>query len=94
MADSPEDPITSLAEGAAQLHELFTAYVNAGFSRDEAAQDRYRDHHRRRQELSQRVVYASTVTGNTILATAPRVVCCWVSDPIPGTARSTFPPSV
>lgn len=36
MADGPEDPMTSLAEGAASLHELFMAYVNAGFSRDEA----------------------------------------------------------
>ena len=34
----PEDPISLLAEGAAQLHELFTAYVNAGFSRAEALQ--------------------------------------------------------
>jgi hypothetical protein len=38
MADDPEDPITLLAEGAAQLHELFTAYVNAGFARPEALQ--------------------------------------------------------
>lgn len=28
--------MTALAEGAAQLHELFTAYVNAGFARAEA----------------------------------------------------------
>ncbi|GAA2803056.1 hypothetical protein [Streptomyces showdoensis] len=31
MAD-PEDPITQLAAAAAQLHELYLAYVNAGFS--------------------------------------------------------------
>ena len=28
--------MTALAEGAAQLHELFTAYLKAGFSRREA----------------------------------------------------------
>lgn len=32
----PEDPITLLAEGAAQLHELFLAYLNAGFSEGQA----------------------------------------------------------
>ena len=35
---SPEDPITALAQGAAQLHELFTAYINAGFTDAEALQ--------------------------------------------------------
>jgi hypothetical protein len=34
----PEDPITSLAEGAAQMHELFMAYLHAGFTRAEALQ--------------------------------------------------------
>lgn len=32
----PEDPITQLAEGAAQLHELFLAYVTAGFTEQQA----------------------------------------------------------
>lgn len=32
----PPDPVTSLAEGAARLHELFTARMNAGFTRCEA----------------------------------------------------------
>ncbi|MEV8637779.1 hypothetical protein AB0395_39645 [Streptosporangium sp. NPDC051023] len=32
----PEDPITQLAQGAAQLHELFMAYVNAGFTESQA----------------------------------------------------------
>jgi hypothetical protein len=38
MAESkgPADPITALAEGAAQLHELFMAYVDAGFSHAQA----------------------------------------------------------
>lgn len=30
--------MTSLAEGAAQVHELFTAYQESGFSRPEALQ--------------------------------------------------------
>lgn len=34
----PEDPMTELAAGAAQMHELFTAYMNAGFSHDDALQ--------------------------------------------------------
>jgi hypothetical protein len=34
----PEDPMSELAEGAAQLHELFMAYVGAGFTRGEALQ--------------------------------------------------------
>lgn len=29
-------PITPLAEGAAQAHELFQSYVDAGFTRQEA----------------------------------------------------------
>lgn len=32
----PADPVTSLAEGAAQLHELFVAYLNAGFTESQA----------------------------------------------------------
>jgi hypothetical protein len=38
MSDAvePVEPMTELAEGAAQQHELFTAYVNAGFTRPEA----------------------------------------------------------
>jgi len=32
----PEDPVTSLAVGAVQQHEMFLAYVHAGFTRDEA----------------------------------------------------------
>lgn len=32
----PEDPITLLAEGAAQLHELFLAYIGAGFTEHQA----------------------------------------------------------
>lgn len=34
----PQDPVGALAEGADQLHELFSAYVNAGFTRVEALQ--------------------------------------------------------
>jgi hypothetical protein len=34
----PEDPISSLTEGAVHAHELFMAYVNAGFTRPEALQ--------------------------------------------------------
>ncbi|MGW4825392.1 hypothetical protein ACWEP4_42605 [Streptomyces sp. NPDC004227] len=38
MPDSPQDPITNLAAGAAQLHELYSAYVDAGFTPDQAMQ--------------------------------------------------------
>ena len=38
MPDSPQDPITALAEGAAQLHELYEAHVHAGFTPDQALQ--------------------------------------------------------
>lgn len=38
MPDTPQDPITALAEGAAQLHELYTAHVNAGFTEAQAMQ--------------------------------------------------------
>jgi hypothetical protein len=37
-AGGPADPFSALAEGAAQLHELFMAYVNAEFTRGEALQ--------------------------------------------------------
>jgi hypothetical protein len=36
--ESPQDPITDLAAGAAQLHELYTAYVAAGFTDIQALQ--------------------------------------------------------
>lgn len=32
----PDDPVSQLAEGAVQLHVLFNAWVQAGFSREEA----------------------------------------------------------
>ncbi|MEV7013287.1 hypothetical protein [Streptosporangium sp. NPDC051022] len=32
----PEDPITQLAQGAVQLHEVFVAYVEAGFTEQQA----------------------------------------------------------
>lgn len=32
----PESPLTAMAEGAAQLHEMYTAYMEAGFSEDRA----------------------------------------------------------
>jgi hypothetical protein len=32
----PGDPLTWLAEAATQQHELFIAWVNAGFTRSEA----------------------------------------------------------
>ena len=35
---TPPEPLTQLAEGAAQAHELFLAYVGAGFTRQEALQ--------------------------------------------------------
>lgn len=34
--DTPASPLTDLAAGAAQLHELFTAYVAAGFTENQA----------------------------------------------------------
>lgn len=34
----PPSPLTALAEGAAQLHELYTAYVAAGFTPAQAMQ--------------------------------------------------------
>jgi hypothetical protein len=38
VSDEVLDPLTELAKGAAQIHEMFTAYVDAGFSRPEALQ--------------------------------------------------------
>ena len=35
---SVPDPFTSLDVGAAQTHEMFTAYMRAGFTRAEALQ--------------------------------------------------------
>lgn len=32
----PNSPLTALAEGAAQLHEVYSAYVAAGFSEQQA----------------------------------------------------------
>lgn len=34
----PPSPLTVLAEGAAQLHEVYTAYVAAGFTSAQAMQ--------------------------------------------------------
>jgi hypothetical protein len=36
MSPSPEDPLTELAKAAAQVHELFRAYVDSGFSEQQA----------------------------------------------------------
>lgn len=36
--DLPQNPLSALASAAAQLHELFMAYVNAGITRPEALQ--------------------------------------------------------
>ncbi len=32
----PEEPLSALEEGVAQQHEMFMAYVEAGFTRPEA----------------------------------------------------------
>ena len=34
--DEPQDPISALAEMAANVHETFLAYVKAGFTEDQA----------------------------------------------------------
>lgn len=34
----PASPLTALAEGAAQLHELYRSYVEAGFTETQAMQ--------------------------------------------------------
>lgn len=38
MSNSPQDPLTELAAGAVQLHELFLAQVEAGFTEPQAMQ--------------------------------------------------------
>lgn len=35
---TPLSPLTTVAAGAIQVHELFMSYVNAGFTRNEALQ--------------------------------------------------------
>lgn len=34
--ESPADPMSSMEEGAVQLHELYSSYRSAGFDRDQA----------------------------------------------------------
>jgi hypothetical protein len=34
--DMPQDPMTELAAGAHQLHELYRSYVGAGFTEQQA----------------------------------------------------------
>lgn len=36
MGDLPNDPVSALAEGAAQLHEFFLALESAGFTESQA----------------------------------------------------------
>jgi len=36
MGNDPTDPITELAAAAAQLHELYASYVEAGFTEHQA----------------------------------------------------------
>jgi len=36
MTDKPEDPFTSTAAGAIGMHELYRAFVEAGFSEEQA----------------------------------------------------------
>lgn len=36
--DMPDAPLTALAAGAVQLHETFTAYMDAGFTEMQAMQ--------------------------------------------------------
>lgn len=31
MSEGLEEPLTALAEGAAQMHEMYAAYIDAGF---------------------------------------------------------------
>lgn len=39
MGDSlPADPVTELAAGAAQLHEAYESFIEAGFSESQAMQ--------------------------------------------------------
>jgi hypothetical protein len=37
-SELPDDPMTTLGEQAHNLHELYLAFVNAGFSADQAMQ--------------------------------------------------------
>jgi hypothetical protein len=34
--DPPQDPLTVMAEGAAQTHEIFLSYLAAGFTAEQA----------------------------------------------------------
>lgn len=34
--EMPESPMTDLAQGAAQLHEMYSAYLDAGFTEQRA----------------------------------------------------------
>lgn len=37
MSDElPDSPMTALAEGAAQIHEMYAAYMDAGFPEERA----------------------------------------------------------
>ena len=36
MSPDPVDPLTELAQAAAQLHEAFCSYVDAGFTEQQA----------------------------------------------------------
>ena len=36
MSNEPQDPFSALAEGAAQVHELYLAWLGAGFAPDQA----------------------------------------------------------
>jgi hypothetical protein len=36
MNDMPSDPVSDLAMGAAQIHELYAEYVAAGFTKKQA----------------------------------------------------------
>ena len=36
MGGLPNDPVSALAEGAANLHEMFLALLHAGFTEDQA----------------------------------------------------------
>lgn len=38
MTPTPPEPLTQLQEGAAQLHEIFRAYVRAGFTEAQSLQ--------------------------------------------------------
>lgn len=38
MPEMPTDPMTALAQGATQMHELYDSYVRAGFTEDQALQ--------------------------------------------------------